>query len=107
MLLRCESLEPRMSVEGQKRPWCHVGSNVRFVRKQTSIDGRQGRYPGDCRHSCLTAVMERATRLLRLDVCELHDLAPLFDFFNDQFSVLSRRATKRRVAKIGKPRLDL
>src|SRR5262245_8145356 len=26
----------------QKRPWCHVGSNVWFPRKETSIDGHQG-----------------------------------------------------------------
>src|SRR5262245_15104912 len=40
-----------MSGRGQKPPWGQVRSNVRFARKQTSIDDRQGRYPGDCRHS--------------------------------------------------------
>jgi hypothetical protein len=37
MLLRCESLEPSMSLEGQKRPYSHVGSNVRFARKRTRL----------------------------------------------------------------------
>src|SRR5262245_161354 len=36
---------------GQKRPWCHVGSNVWFARKETSIDGRRGAIPVIERHS--------------------------------------------------------
>src|SRR5262245_35812524 len=34
-----------MSGRGQKRPWYHVGSDVWFARKETSIDGRQGAIP--------------------------------------------------------------
>ena len=51
--------------------------------------------------------MERATRLLRLDVCELHDLAPLLGFEGEELTELSRRAWKRIAPQLRNPRLDL
>ena len=44
MLLRCESLEPRMSQRGQTRSFGDVSSRVRFARKRTRLhdDGDRG-----------------------------------------------------------------
>src|SRR5262245_8774160 len=50
-LAALRDFDPANDRFGQKRPWCHVGSNVWFARKETSIGGPPRCYPGDCRHS--------------------------------------------------------
>src|SRR5262245_17296305 len=92
---------------GQKRPWCHVGSDVWFARKQTSIDGRQDAMPMIAVIR-VTAFMEyRQAGSLRLDVGRPDHLAPFFSFVRDELSEIGRRARHPRDSEIVEPRLDL
>jgi hypothetical protein len=45
--------------------------------------------------------------LLRLDVCELDHLGPLFRFLRNEFSKVGGRHRHRHAAKVGEPCLNL
>src|SRR5262245_40324553 len=95
-----------MSGLGQKRPWCHVGSNVWFARKETSIDGRQSAIP-------VIAVIHLTGRYeywnpdrasVGLSARELDDLSPFLGLVGNELAEVGRRAWKGAGAQIGKPR---
>src|SRR5262249_35243697 len=77
----------------------------RLPRPRHNKAGVRSRMP-ESDNGTLWEYLAGSPRSFRLDARKLHHLGPLLNFFNDQFSVLGRRATKRRVAQIGKPRLD-
>src|SRR5262245_59634425 len=95
-----------MSGQGQKRSYNHVGSNVRFVRKRTSVTVPKVQ-SRDRSRSPNGFYGTSGRCLFRLDTGKLDHLAPLLSFGGNELSKVGGRTCEHRTSQVGEALLHV